>query len=336
MLEELIVASGRTSLAELPSVAALIEAKWQGFALERYRYDFLLYTVMFALVFFGVVAEFIGNFQGLASFQIPLLVAAFLIAVQFLINASEELSASGLDIFLQVGSSRLDAVIAAYVVATAVVHVGCFAQNVDVPSLMVGIDAAVQIVMFWRFLLYLSVDSSVPKGLGPFLVTITSLVNALLQPSGLFLLALLTFANAFAIILNYGSPREPLTYKAILQQELQLVLGGAKSAEAGSSLFAGLPLSSFGEFILLLFVAVVSIGTFGLVQSAVKKTLDSVSEAPRAKFLMNRMKLIASIERELLGEPGGSKILDRFYAGLESQSGRVEAQRMGAMFLRPR
>merc|ERR1712129_646459 len=100
--------------------------------------------------------------------------------------------------------------------------------------------------MGWRFLLYISVDDTVRSlGLGPFLVTVT-LVQALSEPSGLFLLALLTFANAFAVVLNYGTQGTVLSYSSVLTRELELVLGGAKSATQGGSLFAGLPLAILG------------------------------------------------------------------------------------------
>jgi len=198
------------------------------------------------------------------------------------------------------------------------------------------LDAVFQIAMGWRFLLYISVDDTVRSlGLGPFLVTVTTLVQALSEPSGLFLLALLTFANAFAVILNYGAQGAVLSYSSVLTRELELVLGGAKSATQGGSLFAGLPLAILGQALLLIFVAVVGIGTFGLVQSAVKKTLERAAEAPRAQFQMNRMKLVAKIERELLGEPGGREVLENFYAKLENMTGSVKAQEPKAQFLAP-
>jgi len=336
MIEELIVASGRITLAQVPAVVDLIEAKWDGFVGERYRVKCVLYTLMFAATFLGVVAEFVGGVTVSGQVEVIALGIASLIAGQFLIDASEELSSLGLDAFFRFGSSRLDVLIAVYVLVTSAVHVWCSSQDAVLPPEIVGVDAALQIAMCWRFLLYVSVDSTVSSiDLGPFLVTVTTLLQALFQPSGLLLLALLTFANAFAVVLNYGAPRQALSYGSILVQEVELVFGGAKSAATGVSLFAGLPLSALGEALLLLFVAVVAIGTFGLVQSAVKKTLDKVSEAPRAQFQMNRMKVIASIERELLGEPSGNEVLEDFYARLEVKTGKVDSRGRGARFLEP-
>eukprot|EP00419_Tripos_fusus_P067835 CAMPEP_0172909180 /NCGR_PEP_ID=MMETSP1075-20121228/182182_1 /TAXON_ID=2916 /ORGANISM="Ceratium fusus, Strain PA161109" /LENGTH=191 /DNA_ID=CAMNT_0013767073 /DNA_START=1 /DNA_END=576 /DNA_ORIENTATION=+ len=190
--------------------------------------------------------------------------------------------------------------------------------------------------MGWRLLLYISVDDTVRTlGLGPFLVTVTTLLEALFQPSGLFILALLTFANAFAVVLNYGTKGTLLSYGSVLTRELEIVLGGAKSATQGGNLFGGLPLADLGQGLLLLFVAVVGIGTFGLVQSAVKKTVERAAEAPRAQFQMNRIKLVAKIERELLVEPGGREVLEDFYANLNNMTASVKAQKPKARFLSP-
>jgi len=308
-------------LAGVEIIKSLIDVKWQGFAREHYLRSLEEYVLLFVLVAAIAVGGFTERAALLLPFQTPLLLATAVAWGLFVRKQASEISANGQS-YLREGSKFIDVGIMVYLPTTIVGHLSSTWSHEALTPAIVGLDAVSQIFMSWRLLFYLSAFE--PSSFGPFLLVVTSLFPAVLEPLGFIVLVLLTFANAFTMVWNYGSGQEPRPYLDVLAKEARIVLKGAQDFEDSSSLFRGLPLEGLGDVLLLVFAAVVVLGSVGLFQSTVDRTVKTASQDPDQQFQLLRLSLVKRIEREMQGDlDGGQAILERFYQELGRQEGRA-------------
>jgi len=321
-LEELIAASTNKNLAGAEIIKSLIDVKWQGFAGEQYLRSLQEYVVLFVLVAAIAVGGFTERAAFLLPFQTPLLLASAVAWGLFVRKQASEISANGSQSYFREASKFIDVGIMVYLPTAIAGHLSSIWSHEALTPAIVGMDAVSQIFMSWRLLFYLSAFE--PSSFGPFLLVVTSLLSAVLEPLGFIVLVLLTFANAFTIVLNYGSGQEPRPYLDVLAKEARIVLKGAQDFDESSSLFRGLPLEPLGDVLLLVFAAVVVLGSVGLFQSTVDRTVKTASQDPDQQFQLLRLSLVKRIEREMQGDlDGGQAILERFYQELGRQEGRA-------------
>mmetsp|Transcript_22038 Transcript_22038/g.55655 ORF Transcript_22038/g.55655 Transcript_22038/m.55655 type:complete len:853 (+) Transcript_22038:71-2629(+) len=319
-LEELLLASKDMSLVDAEVVGSLIQAKWGGFAKERYLSLLREYVILFCLVFACVVGQFTERAQMLQPWQVPLLLATILAWALYAKKQVAEISASGVEGYLRQASNRIDVALVLYVPVTVGVHMYSVLEGTGLPEAMAGLDAVLQIFMSWRFLVFISALES--TSFGPFLVVVTGLLSSLLEPVGFIVTALVTFANAFTIIVNYGRKGPAQAYMDVLAKEARFVLKGSDSLDESSSLFVGLPLEALGDALLVVFGAVVILGTVGLFQNTVDRTVKKAAKDVGRQFRWVRVQLINSIEREMQSDEGGKAILEGFYQELTKRNGR--------------